>query len=426
MTGIIINKNNLKIWEFTLGLILTNLTFLQPINAENIEIQESTKKNLNLTNQLVDSQAKYQVLSEALAVANTIEDPKSKASLLSQIANQYIDTEISEVAVASDILSQALAVTDKIEDFAAKANILKDIALTYIKLNNNPLATEILSEAETVANNIENPEQQASILTDIALKYTEIGQHQKSSQLLAKSQEIIVAASRPPVLFPFQPTPWLGNVGVNLNFSSDQDTTSVTTLSFGLERQLPKDNFDLRLSLSNDYDDSRVSDDQNDFSGDIMAEYRHHFSKNWQYFVSTRSLRNDDDGIRIRSNLYTGPGINIWRAGPEQTLDMQLGAGVRYEDSNRRTDDFDGPVFQYKLRYYNIVFSSLRLRQFLIFELPPENTEDYYIESSTTLSVPLTKGWSFDNSLLMKYSGIPTFNNPNFRINFQAGIKYDF
>jgi hypothetical protein len=230
-----------------------------------------------------------------------------------------------------------------------------------------------------------------------------------------------------PQLFPFQPIPWTGRVGLSSNFFSGNKTTSIAAFSFGLERKWPTNEFDLGLNLTNDFDDSRVDPQaDNQFKGSLDAEYRHHATARWQYFINSGVRRDELDNINVRSSIYTGPGINLWRAPNSRTFDMQLGLGVRFEESNRRSNDFDAPVAQYRLRYKDVFFDSLRLRQFLTFELPVADTADYYIESTTGLALPITGGWSFTNFLRLRYAGRPTRGNTNLQVDLKTGLEYQF
>ncbi len=89
-------------------------------------------------------------------------------------------------------------------------------------------------------------------------------------------------------------------------------------------------------------------------------------------------------------------------------------------------DDLDFPVAQYQMRYKDVYFDFLTLRQLLTFELPFDDFEDYYMESSTTLGIPIIQGWSFNNSLILRYASNPSLDNPNFRVDFVTGIEYQF
>jgi len=425
---LVMNNKGCKIGKVVLGLFLVNLFLGEEVRAGKIEemgaIAQNNSDSYDLNIAPANPVRTAEILLEALEAANNMEDGETKANFLSEIAERY--SQIGQQEIALDVLSQALEIAETIEDAEGKAKVLISIAFKYASLEQISLANEVFALALEATDAIEDANQKAALLTEMALKYADIGQYELSSRLLSASQDVIAAASAPPVLFPFEPTPWQGGLGFNLNLSSDKNTTSVGSLTATLERVWPRNEFDAAFSFTNDFDSSRETDDESRFIGNFRTEYRHHFNANWQYFISNLVRRDDNDGIDIRTNLYTGPGLNIWRGGPDRSFDMQLGFGIRYEESNRRTDDLDFPVLQYRIGYQNILFDSLKLRQFLIFELPVRDTEDYYIESLTTLSVPISEGWSFENSVNLRYSAIPTLDNPNFRVKLQTGLRYEF
>ncbi|MEB3827147.1 DUF481 domain-containing protein [Phormidium sp. CCY1219] len=382
---------------------------------------------VELSLQLAQATPSLEFLSDALEVANTIADPQAKARVLSQIALKY--AEIGQTERAEEILLQALAVANTLEDNAAQARILSEIAIARVEIGDEDAATGILSQAADIANEISDSAQKAGVLTELALAYDRLGVSAISAQLLEESQALAIAAEVPetPTLFPLEPTGWNGNVGIAASLSSGAVTTSIATLFAGIDRQWARQEWDAGISLSNNFDDSRVEPlDENQFQGQFDTEYRYHITARYQYFASSQVQRDELNNIDLRTNFFTGPGLNLWRGGPDQTLDMQLGLGVRYENSDIESDDFDFPVAQYRLRYKDIYFDVLNLTQFLTVETPLDDVEDYYIESTTTFGIPIIQGWSFNNSLLLRYAANPILDNPNLRVDVITGIQYDF
>ena len=368
-----------------------------------------------------------QILEEALEVVETLEEPESKARLLTEIALKY--AAMGQEERAQILLADALIAANDIEADSVRVRAKTAIARAYFNLGQAETAADLLSDALATANNLDDPGVKSSLLAEIALTYDAIGYSDRSLAILSESRDIArrIQSAEPPALFPFEPTGWEGRVGLGASFFSGDKITSDTTFNFALERQWPTDEVDFRISFTNDYDDSRVPpEDNNQIKGQLHAEYRHHATERYQYFISSLVRRDEPDGIDIRTNLYTGPGINIWRAGPDQSFDMQLGLGIRYEDSNRRRDDLDFPVAQYRMRYKDVYFDFLTLRQFLTFELPFDDFGDYYMESSTTLRIPIIQGWSFNNNLILRYANNPSLDNPNLRVDFVTGIEYQF
>jgi len=423
---------NLK--QIIIGVFLAPLSFSQSVNAQTSpsvisfeELNSQTRSSGIL--QIAQNEREYQleILEQALGVANTLEDLSERVHLFSEIAIEYAD--FGQIERALEIFSIAQELANTIEDTQERNILLSELALKEAELQPRDIALQRLSTALNIANDIEDLQKRTRLLSQIALKLTKLGESDRAETILAENQGIIDLTLVPeaPQLFPFQPIPWTGRVGLASNFFSGNKTTSLAAFSFGLERKWPTDDFDLSLNLTNDFDDSRVDPQlDNQFKGSLNAEYRHHASARWQYFIYSGARRDDLDNINVRSSLYTGPGINLWRAPGSRTLDMQLGLGVRFEDSNRRSNDFDAPVAQYRLRYKDIFFEHLRLRQFFTFELPFGDLADYYMESSTNLAIPIVGGWSFSNFLRVEYAGQPTLNNPNVEVNLQTGLEYQF
>lgn len=368
------------------------------------------------------------ILRRSLQLADTITNPHQKARLLAQIASQY--GQIGQTMPALEILARAVAVANQIDNSLDKAAIFSQIAQQYYRLGEREQAANLFATTVEAANGIEDAAVRGSLLAEIALKYTEMGEYNAAETLLSQSEEAITIAAAPPpppVLFPFQPIPWTGTIGLGTYFFSGKKTTSIITLDADIERKWPRDQIDIGLRLTNDFDDSRQAPNEEiEFEGRFETEYRHHMTSRWQYFVNYAARRDTLEDMNVRTNFYTGPGMNLWRAPNSRTLDMQLGLGARYEDSSTRNNDFDVPVAQFRLRYKDIYFKNLKLRQFFTLEIPLNDTSDYYIESNTGVSIPITNGWSFNNAVRFRYSAIPTLDNPNVRVNWQTGIEYNF
>ena len=449
------NRKNIVV-----GMMMASLTIAEPVRAEETkfvvssthsctecsvsnrldteEIQESPFNSRGRSSETLEPEImeishederehQVEILEQALELANTLENLSERVRLLGNIAIKYAD--FGQLDRSFEILLIAHELATTIENPQERGILLSEITLKEAELQPNKIAAERLSTAIEIANTIEDLQQRTRLLSEISLKLAEIGETDLASAILSQTQKTVglPEVSEEPQLFPFEQVPWNGRVGLSSNFFSGNKTTSVVGLSFGLERKWPTDEFDFGLNLSNNFDDSRVApQDDNQFQGSIDAEYRHHNSARWQYFINSAVRRDDLDSINLRSSLYTGPGINLWRAPGSRTFDMQLGLGVRFEDSNRRSNDFDAPVAQYRLRYKDLLFDSLRLRQFLTFELPFQDTADYYISSSTNVAVPITGGWSFSNFLRIRYAAKPTLGNPNLQVDVKTGLEYNF
>lgn len=399
---------------------------VQDKSGDLLEVNQPENRVVDLSQ--IPAPEAEEILRRSLQLADTITSPHQKARLLAQIASQY--SQIGQRMPALEILARAVEVANQIDNSLEKAAIFSQIAQQYYRLGEREQAANLFAATVEAANGIEDAAVRGSLLAEIALKYTEMGEYNAAETLLSQSQEAIATAAAPPpppVLFPFEPIPWTGTIGLASNLFSGKKTTSIVTLAADIERKWPRDQIDIDLRFTNDFDDSRQApNEENEFKGQFETEYRHHATSRWQYFVNSAVRRDTLEDMNLRTSFYTGPGMNLWRAPNSRTLDMQLGLGVRYEDSSTRNNDFDVPVAQFRMRYKDIYFNNLKLRQFFTLEIPLNDTSDYYIESNTGLSIPITNGWSFNNAVRFRYSAIPTLDNPNVRVNWQTGILYEF
>ncbi len=373
------------------------------------------------------TEARESNLAQALAVAQEIPQLEVKARVMGEIALQYVD--IGQAETGAEILAQALAVGKSIPEDGLRAFALADLAgVHYIVIGEAKFAKELLDEAVEIAQGVKDDGERGRLLAAIGVKYADLGENDIAASLLSASEEAIALSKQPVPLFPFQEIPWTGTLTISANLASGANTTSLAALGFIAERKWPKDQIDLSFGISNNFDDSRSSGDRNRIKAELFTEFRHHYNPRWQYFIRSRTLRDELNNIDIRSDLSFGPGINLWRRENSRTLDMQLGLAVRFEEIGGEDgdDDLDFPLLQYGLRYKNILFGTWKLRQFLNFEMPVADSADYYLTNYTSLGIPLSKKWSFSNSLELRYRGLPTGNNPNLQVNFRTGLSYKF
>ena len=379
------------------------------------------------------TEARESNLAQALAVAQEIPQLEVKARVMGEIALQYVD--IGQAETGAEILAQALAVGKSIPEDGLRAFALADLAgIHYIVIGEAKFAKELLDEAVEIAQGVEDDGERGRLLAAIGVKYADLGENDIAASLLSASEEAITLSQQPVPLFPFQEIPWTGTLTISANLASGANTTSLARLGFTTERKWPQDQIDLSFNISNNFDDSRPEGDRNRIKAELFTEFRHHYNARWQYFIRSRTLRDELNNIDIRSDLSFGPGINLWRRENSRTLDMHLGLAVRFEetsgDSGDSGDSVDGdlhfPLLEYGLQYKNILFGNWKLRQFLTFDMPVADSADYYLTSNTSLGIPLSKKWSFSNSLELRYTGLPTDDNPNLRVDFLTGLSYKF
>ncbi|NER32782.1 MAG: DUF481 domain-containing protein [Oscillatoria sp. SIO1A7] len=371
-----------------------------------------------------------EVLLEALEIAESIAEPAKKVRFLSNIAVKYANLGLESEANA--ILLQAIEVAEAIETLGDRGSVLAAIAMSAAKSGQPSRAMDILSGAIDTANAIEDPQAKEILLAEIALGYAELEEYAISSDLLAEARVLASAPPPPPpppeepIFFPLEPTPWTGSVALYGQLFSGRKSAGFATLATALARQWSTNEIDIGAFVTNSFDNSRVApEDENQLIGQFDANYRHHISERWLYFVNSHARRDEVEGINIRTSLYTGPGLTLWRKGPERSLNMELGFGIRYEETIDDSD-FEFTVAHYKLNYQNILFENLRFGQLLAFTIPIEDSDDYFAESITTIGVPLSERWSFNNGLSFRYDARPVSGNPNLQVTVDTGIKYEF
>src|SRR3989442_177179 len=108
-----------------------------------------------------------EILSQALQVANIIEDSYSKAGALVEITGKHIEAEQYD---------QALQLINTIEEPSFKADLLAQIATKYAE-------AEYYDQALQLVNTIEDPSSRAETLAAIANKYAQAGHYNHALKL---------------------------------------------------------------------------------------------------------------------------------------------------------------------------------------------------------------------------------------------------
>lgn len=450
----------MKIKQIVVGVLLAPLSLAEPVWAENpsrilsveipapnsecelvgMDIPVEAEVNVlptetrspecfNLTQQFDQAEQTVAILFQALEFAQNITNPAKKATVLAQIAVRY--AFLGEEFQADSVLSQALEAVEAIEDASEKATVLTAIALNIANIANIEDSVEVsdlLSQALEIANTIDDAEVRGSLLTQIALAYSDIGTSDLSrdiiSMLPSLEPEVVAEAASDS---PLEPTPWQGGLFLSSQLFSGAKTATTLIVGSQLGRQWSREQLNFGLIFLNSFDNSRVApEEDNQIRGEFSSEYRYHPSDSQYYVVSSRTLKDELSDINFRTDLYLGSGLNLWRVGPNQTLDMQLGLGVRYDDGVDQDSEVDFPVAQYKLSYEDIFLANLIFNQSFSFQLSLENTNDYIAEAATIISVPLSERWSFNNGLQLIYEAEPLGDTTNLRLNVDTGIKYEF
>ena len=376
-----------------------------------------------------------QLLQQALTIANTIEDPYDKATLLNDIALQYANLGKKEQGIA--ILSQSLEAAKKIADTSVKVTVMLGIAESYWELEQITTANKLLSESIELANSVADKSLKSRLLTKIALKYAEIGQDDQTVILLSQSQELIEPGTEAVTAFPFQPTPVGGSFSFGGTFDFFDTTVYTVFANTNLYKQWAVDDIDLDTNFFLSFDSDRTINRYRP-GGVVFGVYRHHFNPQWHFFTDILITGNlnifaaatDDEDLNYIVGIATGIGLNLWRKEQRQFVDLQLGVGARYEYADI---DFEllkngtEPILNLILRAEGFQLWTAKLDQLFGVTLPFADFDDFFLTSRTKFSFPLGEKWSFDNTLWLRYRNQKLLeSNPNLQVFFTTGIGFKF
>ncbi len=406
-------------------------------------------------------------LQQALAVANNLDDPLGKATLLSGIARQY--AELGQPDTAAAILAQALQTAGKITNKALKRTMRAEIARQYIALDqpsqaqaiveqlNNAndqvglmlalaadyieadqpdQAATLLSETVARANTITDKTPRVQRLTEIALAYNQINQPELANQLIVQSQNLLAQVAQG---FPFQPQPLQGTLGFGLSANSFDTSTALLSLNADFQKQWPVSDVTFAGDIVFDYDSSR-SVNQLRPGGLIGFNYRRHANRKWQYFTNlVVQLNNgflasstEDEDTTSSGLLVVGKGLNLWRGkSPERFLDLQVGVGASYLSDELRSANLSAnrvdPVLFVSLWSRSIPIDKAKIDQTLSFVTAVDEFSRFEIFSRTKLSIPLNERLSFTNTLQLLYRNEKILEtNPNWNVSFTMGLGFSF
>ena len=351
----------------TLTLAPPSLSFIPKKNSSWLAQTPPSLQPSDLS-EIPDSQRS---LLRALQVANSLEDPYLKATLLNDIAIKYFNLGKSDRA--KEILDQSLEIARTIEEIINKVSVMGTIALNYNQIDQRIYAQELLSETLEIANSIEDKSLQAGLLSKLALKYAELGEQTSEETLLSQSEEILEQTFAD---FPFQPTPLKGTFILGAGTETGTKSKANLTSLLQLEQQWETDKFSLDIDFKTDFDSSR-SRDKYRTRINFFGAYDHHFDETWHIFALTTFERNIEDGIFYDVEPLVGAAINVFRQGTERTLDIGVGLGGRYQDAEGKLDETDIPTLGLVFIYKDVFFELLEFDQQLIVSLPVKDTVDW-------------------------------------------------
>jgi tetratricopeptide (TPR) repeat protein len=190
---------------------------------------------------IVRALAKVGDVKQALEVAQKMEDPRSKVTILNRIVATALANE-GDKAQALDILKQALEVAQQIEDPQSKAGVLAPIVLGLVEVGDKAQALATLKQAVEMAQEIEDPGSKIAVLSDMAQALARAGEFK---QALVVAQKIEVPGIKKSLLI----RSLLRNIAMIFSTGTSIDTTRDLLLSSSrmkqtftpAEKQLAKD-----------------------------------------------------------------------------------------------------------------------------------------------------------------------------------------
>lgn len=398
---------------------------ISAFDTSDAQFADSIKMN---PNQLLAENYQKTLLEESRNLIDKIDDSQVKTEMLINLAQQYY--ELNELEITKETLIEALEVSKNVEENSAKTLLIIKIATKFIEIEeiqDLETASEILDLALESSQDISEKSIKAAVLINLASKYEQIGNSEKAEIILAEADTIVAEIENPPPSFPFQPLPFSGQINFGTNMTFSKNTLANFTVGGRFNKRWETDEMNLYFRFLNSYDNSRDSGDENRILFDVVTQYKHYFSERTYYFGNLAYLQDDFSGNDSRISYFTGLGFNLWRGATEdETLDMQLGIGDLFQNSDIKNKNAPFPVFQYSLIYRDLFFTDWKFEQIFALEIPVRNTANYFADSRTIVTIPAINNWSVFTSLNLRYFGIPETDEPNLSSNFTAGIRYDF
>jgi hypothetical protein len=142
-------------------------------------------KNSNHQSKAAVAFAKDENSTQALKLANQIENPGDRVNVLRAIAEAY--GKLNQPQKAAPLLEKAIASANQFQDSDYKASALSAIAEAIGKLNQPQKAAPLLEKAIASANQFQNSRYKANALIAIAEAIGKLNQPQKAAPLLEKA-----------------------------------------------------------------------------------------------------------------------------------------------------------------------------------------------------------------------------------------------
>jgi len=127
-------------------------------------------------------------LAKSLDLAQTVEDPEGRLTVLGSIATAYARSKLA--AEAEQVIDRALADAGAIENPVTRAAALTAIAAAQVNMGQKEPAQATLAQAEAAAKEIEDHYKRVYRLRDIILQYIAAGNGAKANALYDQAKTV--------------------------------------------------------------------------------------------------------------------------------------------------------------------------------------------------------------------------------------------
>ncbi|MFO8238033.1 MAG: tetratricopeptide repeat protein [Prochlorococcaceae cyanobacterium] len=375
-------------------------------------------------------------LSPGLEDLRRVSDPETRASLLLDSIENCTPPDCS--GTAEPLLDEVKSALQLVEDPARRAALLLRLARLLRHLGRAGEAEAALGQALQDAR--KDPDPAAGLMLRLALALEQAGRSEDAAALWREHGPSHGAVEEPSPAFPFRERPLEGTAGLAAAGTFFTDSTVLASVDLEVYKQWPRHDLQFELLLAAEYDDSRDprADDLRPQMQQLLVARRHLNADTNLFLDQLTSLNtdtfaadNNDEDTSLLSATLTGVAFNLWRGkDPRSFQELQLGVGARYrydEINFERVRDEVDPVL-------GIVYRSRQMpiwlgvwHQTLAVVSPPGDLRDVSLWSSTQLSIPLSKRWSWRNEFVLRYEQRrPGPDYPQLRFQFSTGVNYTF
>jgi hypothetical protein len=371
-----------------------------------------------------------------LTAIRRIADPGQRASLLLDAVEACSHAQ-NCAEKPGDLLAELAAGIRLIPERFRKVELLLRLASLEEQLGHVQEATTRRAEARQLAVAYEGPAK-AALLLKLGLAEANQAASAESEELLAEAARRLDPASSSRPSFPFKSLPATVELGFAISGATFRDDTAIGAINADYYKQGERQDLELDLAAALSYDSSRS---ENTFrpNGLGILVFRRHLDARWNLFFDqlatvnndTFSSRNDDNDISVVTASLLGAGMNLWRGEqPSSFIEIQVGAGIRYEyeelDSVELINEAS-PTLAVILRARELKLGKVSLNQTLSIGSLIDEWSNSFIWSTTTIQLPLTENWSWNNTFLVRYRTQPVASDdPRLNASFASGLTYTF